>query len=381
MMEPAVPCSREENHKSHPYHHHRRRALPGLLFGAFKPNESGQYSNASLGWKIESPPVVLHGDAQNSTGVLVSGQLLLAVRKAPCEIESFKAWLQMHVIQKRPYQRHCPDCINQKMDLKNWTVLEGPAALNQGLNEFPFSFLLEGHLPATTDNSVIAVKYEFTIEVKLKHGLYYSQVIHPNEINKLQLRLEGFVKTSNEVNSVEYWTLKRLSWKLEEHLNTIAPACTKHLPSTKKGHVAMKGIERVGSRTVGSADLSTGWKLDYSPNGYAEMEIEYQCNNSCSKPVCGMKTHDDINVTHQLVLQLVVVQEFASINRPKHANPTGVARILRMHLGMTLTERASLSVSCENEAPPIYKDVPPSPPLYEPPSNALITIHPRRVSN
>lgn len=278
-----------------------------------------------------------------------------------------------------------------------------------GLHEFPFSVLLEGHLPASTDNPIITVKYEFTAEVKPRHGpslklaktinvkralpvpelphhsvrifpptniaasVHYPQVIHPIGSNKLQLRLEGIVKTNADVNTVEYWKLKRLSWKLEEHLNTVAPACPKHSPSaknteaTEESAVKNKGIRRTESRTIGSADLSSGWKSDYTPNGSVEMEVEYQCN-SHSKSVCDMKSHDGTEVTHQLVVEMVVVQEYAPINQPKHVTPTGVARILRMHFGTTLTERAGLGVSWDNEAPPIYKDVPASPPSYDPPA-------------
>ncbi|KAK8117930.1 uncharacterized protein PG998_006211 [Apiospora kogelbergensis] len=396
----------KDHHKDHHKEHHRL-SLPGLHFGASKSKEHSSNPNASLDWKIESPPVVLHGDAENSTGALVSGQLLLAVKDVSFEVESFKAQLHIHVVQKRPYQHHCPECINQKTELKQWTLLAEPTTLDQRLHEFPFSVLLEGHLPATTDNPVVAVKYEFTAEVKPKQGpslklaktidvkralpvpelphhsvrifpptniaasVHYPQVIHPIGSNKLQLRLEGIVKTNTDVNTVEYWKLKRLSWKLEEHLNTVAPACAKHSPSARNPDpeeaAAKKGIKRTESRTIGNADLSTGWKSDYSPNGTVEMEVEYQCNTH-SKSVCDMKSHDGTEVTHQLVVEMVVVQEYAPINQPKHVTPTGVARILRMHFGTTLTERAGLGVSWDNEAPPIYKDVPASPPSYDPPS-------------
>ena len=35
-----------------------------------------------------------------------------------------------------------------------------------------------------------------------------------------------------------------------------------------------------------------------------------------------------------------------------------------MHFGTILTERAGIGISWDNEAPPIYQDVPPSPPAY-----------------
>ncbi|KAK8095225.1 uncharacterized protein PG998_014449 [Apiospora kogelbergensis] len=388
MMDLAVIGGGSKSHKNHQHHH---LTMPGLLFGISRAKEPGLDSYASLDWKIESPPAILYGDAENSTGALVSGQLLLTVKKVSLVVESLRGWLHIHVSHKRPYRHRCPDCSNQKTELENWTVLANPITLNQGLHEYPFSVLLDGHLPATTNSSIVAVKYEFTFEVKLKHrsslnlsktidvkralpapelphhsvrvfpptsmavSVHYPQVIHTNESNKLHLRVEGFVKTDAEMKSVEYWTLKRLSWKLEEHLSTIAPACAKHSSYMQKVYseeTTMKGVKRTESRTIGSAELSSGWKSDYSCNGGVEMDLEYQCNNARAEPICDMKAHDGTEVTHQLIVQLVVVQEYASSSQPKQIIPTGVARILRMHLGITLTERAGLGVSWDNEAPP-----------------------------
>lgn len=413
---PQITLKMPESAKEKEAAHHHRLSFPVLHLGGHKSHkELGQHPHASLDWKIESPPAVMHGDAETSTGALVSGQLLLNVKEELFELDTFEAKLDIHVIQKRPFHQHCNDCTNQKTELKNWkfygdTVLgKGKAPFPSpcsvpwlthlaGLHEVPFSVLLEGHLPASTDNAVIAVKYEFTAEVKPKQGpslkmvkainvkrslpvpelphhsvrifpptniaasVHYPQVIHPIGSNTLQLRLDGIVKTNTDANTVEYWKLKRLSWKLEEHLSTVAPACAKHTPKDADA-AAKKGLKRTEARTIGSADLTNGWKSDYSPNGNVEMELEYGCNVN-SKSACDMKSRDGTEVTHQLVVEMVVVQEYAPINQPKNVTPTGVARILRMHFGTTLTERAGLGVSWDNEAPPIYQDVPPSPPSY-----------------
>jgi arrestin-related trafficking adapter 1 len=399
---------------------HHRLSFPGLHLGGHKSKDgSHQHPSASLDWKIESPPAVMYGDAENSTGALVSGQLLLAVKEADFEVESFQARLEIHVIRKRPYKDHCHDCASQKTELKTWSFLAEPTALSKrectptlntmrscaltpilGLHEFPFSALLEGHLPASTDNSVVMVRYDFTAEAKPKVGptlklaktinvkrslpvpetphhsvrifpptnitasVHYPNVVHPIGSNKLELRLEGIVKSNPEVKTVEYWKLKRLSWKIEEHLTTVAPACSKHSPKdTETSEPAKKGVKRTEARTIGSGDLATGWKADYSLNGNVEMEVEYQVNPGI-KAVCDMKSNDGTEVTHQLVVEMVVAQEYSPVSQPKHVTPTGVARILRMHFGTIVTERGGLGVSWDNEAPPIYQDVPPSPPSY-----------------
>ncbi|KAI1636261.1 hypothetical protein F4809DRAFT_662712 [Biscogniauxia mediterranea] len=407
-------------HSSHHHHHHNpisaapavkmpepvkekhRLSFPGLHLGGPKLHkDQSQNPHASLDWKIESPPAVMHGSTEESTGALVSGQLLLCVKEEVFEVESFDAKLEIHVMQKRPFNHHCQSCQHQRTELKTWSLLREPTTLSKRTHEFPFSVLLAGHLPATTDNSVMSIHYEFTAEVKPKTGpalklsrtidvrrslpvpelphhsvrifpptnitasVHFAQIIHPIGANQFTLRLEGIVKHNVDAKSVEYWKLKRLSWKLEEHLSTVAPACDKHSPrDPDTGLPAKKGTPRSDSRTLAHADLHGGWKADYSPNGNIEAEVEYQCAPS-ARAACDVKGSDgSTEITHQLVVEMVVVQEYAPLAHPTHITPTGVARILRMHFAVVLTERAGLGVSWDNEAPPIYQDVPPSPPAY-----------------
>ncbi|KAI1378406.1 hypothetical protein F4677DRAFT_394154 [Hypoxylon crocopeplum] len=397
----AVKMAESSKEKNKELHNHHRLSFPSLHLGSSKSSkEQPQNPNASLDWKIESPPAVLHGDAENSTGALVSGQLLLDVKEDSFEVESFQAKLNIHVIQKRPFQNHCQQCSNQTTEIKSWSFLNEPTSLSKRVHEFPFSVLLEGHLPASTDNAVVAIRYDFTAEVKPRTGpaikltknidvkrslpvpelphhsirifpptniaasVHFSQVVHPISTNTFTLRLDGIVKHNTDAKSVEYWKLKRLSWKLEENMETVAPACEKHSPKDPEtGVAAKKGAKRTDSRTIAHADMHSGWKSDYSPSGNIEMEIQYQLTPS-SKAVCDVKSEDGTEITHQLVVEMVVVQEYAPTASPKHITPTGVARILRMHFGVVLTERAGLGVSWDNEAPPIYQDVPPSPPSY-----------------
>lgn len=127
----AAPSKMPDSAKEKETHH--RRSFPGLHLGGSKSSkeQQGQHPNASLDWKIESPPAVLHGDTENSTGALVSGQLLLAVKELPLEVESFEAKLEIHVIQKRPFQNHCNDCANQRTELKTWKLLGEPTTLSK----------------------------------------------------------------------------------------------------------------------------------------------------------------------------------------------------------------------------------------------------------
>ena len=113
-------------------HEHHRLSFHSLHFGR-STKESHANTHASLDWKIESPPIVLYGDADNSTGALVSGQMLIKVKDEGFRVESFKATLKVHVMQKRPFTAHCTDCTHQYTEVKAWTFLQSPPPLAKGL--------------------------------------------------------------------------------------------------------------------------------------------------------------------------------------------------------------------------------------------------------
>jgi hypothetical protein len=279
---------------------------------------------------------------------------------------------------------------------------------NAGEHSFPFSVLLEGHLPSSMDGPLVSISYQFkaeavpkangsslapfrlekTLDVRrslpisetphhsvrvfpptnIKASAHYPHVIHPIGSYTLALRLDGIAKLNSKVNTVEYWKLKKLTWKLEETTKTIAPACERHSP--KLGEAAeeqqsKKGVIRSESRIIGEKTLFSGWKSNYtSPtDSTVELELDYSLAKN-AKYACDSKSRDGTEVTHQLVVEMVVSQEWAPVNKPSLVTHTGVGRILRMHFGTVLTERAGIGISWDNEAPPIYQDVPPSPPAY-----------------
>ncbi|KAI1322366.1 hypothetical protein F5Y16DRAFT_413295 [Xylariaceae sp. FL0255] len=443
---------------------HRLSLFTNLLPG-HKAAKEPAHTDASLDWKIESPPVIFQGTREESSGALLSGQMLLDVKEEPFELELFGAKLEMVVTHKKPFNSHCHDCATQRTELKKWSFLSEATPLTKRQHEFPFSVLLEGHLPSTTDSHILSIKYEFTATAKRRHSssgtpalklvrnisigralpvpetphhslrifpptditanMHYDAVVHPMGVHRLSLRLEGIGKHNESVKSVEYWKLKRLSWKLEEQVNAVAPACAKHAPKVSRpaspaiGSTSTSTPEDVHStptaaattpttetatsstslspaakkdrsdiRVLASADLHSGWKADYmSENGNVEAEIEYQIpgitspassystHSSASihnhRPVsCDLTTRDgSISISHRLVVEMVVAQEYAPVANAKQVTPTGIARILRMNFAIVVTEHAGQGISWDNEAPPIYQDVPPSPPSY---ANAVV---------
>ncbi|KAJ4422470.1 Endocytosis regulator [Gnomoniopsis sp. IMI 355080] len=388
-------------------HHHHRLSFPGLHLGR---SHKDQHSNphAQISWKIESPPIIFHGDAENSTGALVSGQLYLDIKDdAGYEIDSFKATLNIRVTQKKPFTVHCHECTHQFTQIKEWTFLSHPGVpLHKGVHPFPFSVLLDGHLPATLDSPLVNITYEFKAEaiplkaaspsIKLekvfdvkrslpppelphhsvrvfpptnvKASVHYQQVIHPIGTNNLTMRLDGIARINPGTSTVEYWKLKKLTWRLEESLKTIAPACDKHKPANPTNAAdeqQKRGMARTETRIIGEKTLFSGWKSSYAgpTDSNIELELDYTLNKH-AKYSCDLKSRDGTEVSHQLMLEMVVSQECAPVGKPGLVTQTGVGRILRMHFGTILTERGGIGISWDNEAPPIYQDVPPSPPAY-----------------
>ncbi|KAL8417575.1 hypothetical protein RB594_001294 [Gaeumannomyces avenae] len=403
-------------------HHHHRLSFPGFGHLGRGSKEAPSSHGASLDLVVESPPIVFHGDVETSTGALVSGQLLLQVKEDGLPLESFNATLSIHVTQKKPFTPHCHDCTHQYTELQSWSFLKAPLAMTKGMHQFPFSVLLGGHLPATLDNPLMSISYEFKAEVvpKAGHGpsmkldkvfevkrslpthetphhslrvfpptnikasVHFPQVIHPTGANTLTLRLDGIARPNEKNDTVEFWKLKKLTWRIEEKAKTVAPACEKHAPrefdaaaAAAGGPQPKKGFQRNDMRVIGEKTLFSGWKSNYdsTEDASVDLELEYGVGKNFGldpesgpkdkrRHACDGRSADGSEVTHQLMVEMVVSQEWAPAGRPALVTQTGVGRILRMHFATLVTERGGLGISWDNEAPPVYQDVPPSPPAY-----------------
>ncbi|RDL39696.1 Uncharacterized protein BP5553_04036 [Venustampulla echinocandica] len=383
---------------------HKRLSFPNIQLHGYSPKSSSKSIThpppAVLNVVIESPPLVVYGPASSSTGALLSGQLKLNINDDSMVIDSFVMRLALEVTNKKPFHAHCQECMHQTTDLNSWTFLQGPATLKKGEHNFPFSFLLPGHLPASMKGSLSTISYALKATMSPKHGevlklsqpldikraIYPSEfprhsirifpptnltancelppVIHPIGETTVSMRMDGVVKRNSDTKTQTHWKLKRLTWRLDETQKNISPACPKH--AAKLGNVedGKKGIEHQDTRTIGTEEIKSGWKADYStPDGRIELEFPFSVRAG-SHPVCDMKAQDGTEVSHTLVVEMIVAEEFAPIKKPTQVTPTGAARVLRMHFNITLTERAGLGISWDEEQPPLYENVPASPPAY-----------------
>jgi hypothetical protein len=339
---------------------------------------------------------VSYNTPANSTGALFSAQLDVDVVDPEVVFESFEMQLLCSVSVKKPVHPNCPECTTKTTQLKtkNWAE-EKPLRLTQGHHAFPISYLFGGHLPATSRAPLVTVEYSISAIAKTatgekityqkpinlsrsvlpgndKHSLRVfpptnltanvnlNPVIHPVGEFPVTLRLSGITTKKND--SIVRWRLRKLNWRIEERQKMVSPACTKH--ALKLGGEG-KGILHEDVRNVGEGEIDqikNPWKCDFSAG---EVEAEFQCHiNASKKPVCDVEAPNGLSITHNLILEMVVAEEWVANGKPNQVTLTGAARILRTQFHVLLTERAGLGISWDEETPPVYEDVPASPPGY-----------------
>ncbi|KAL9125858.1 MAG: hypothetical protein Q9217_004990 [Psora testacea] len=350
---------------------------------------------AKLAVEMESPPLVFHGTPTQSSGALLSGQILLAVTDQDITLETFTMVLQAKVTTRKPVSKDCPDCTTKSTALFTWKFLTEPNRFAHGTHTFPFSYLLPGHLPATSHGELGLIDYvlhakaitsladTLTVErllivqralmpgmdktsvrifppTNLTATVGLPSVIHPIGSFPVQLRVTGIIDTS--IKDVQRrWRVRKMNWRIDEHSKIISAACPKH---ARKIGGEGKGVLHEDTRTIGGDDLKSGWKTDFdSPGGQIELEFSAALKAN-SHPVCDVDSPTGLTLTHNLVLEIIVAEEQTATKSGKYATPTGAARVLRMQFKLVVTERAGLGVSWDEEMPPMYEDVPNSPPGY-----------------
>jgi hypothetical protein len=387
---------------------HRRISLLSLGGGRPPSTSSLPPQAGHLKIQIESPPLMLYGNPSESTGALMSGQLQLHITSSDPIGANV---LQMRLIAQsdftKPVSHHCADCSVIKKDLKTWDFIEDVIELKPGVHVYPFSHLLTGSLPATTKTNLGQIKYYLEVhcllangdELKLQEPIKVSRALYPRP-DKTSIRIFPPTKLSATVTlpSVFYpvgnaqiqlhmsgvvdkdtntrWRLRKILWRLDETVKCVSPACEAH--AYKVGGEG-KGILHEDTKTIGVSELKGGWKTDFDfidPStgipGCAETpaigRIETEFNVS-PRPGHLMATNvaspHGMTVTHMMTLELVVAEEHMPTKPGQRSvQQTGAARVLRMQFDIAFTDRAGLGISWDEEQPPLYEDVPPSPPLY-----------------
>lgn len=348
---------------------------------------------ASLEIDMESPPIVFYGPPNQSTGALLSGQLILTPNEPEISIKTFEMVLQAKVTTKHPVKTDCPDCMTKTTELFRWKFLSEPAHFARKKHNFPFSYLLPGHIPATSHGFMGVIDYLLSAEaitnysepinvtryLKVQRALMpglernstrvfpptnlvstvaIPSVVYPMGDFPVQLRVNGVVTKSKD--GQVRWRIRRMNWRIDENSKMISEACKTHAP--KIGGEG-KGVFHEHTLELGRDDVKEGWKTDYDTEG-GDIEVEFKAGiRPGSHPLCDVESPTGYSVCHTLAIEIIVAEEHLLKNY-KHPVPTGSARVLRMHFKLIVTERAGLGISWDEEQPPMYDDVPGSPPTY-----------------
>jgi len=347
---------------------------------------------------VESPPLVMHGTDGTSTGALLGGRLKLHVEDPSGQITLKKmTWiLRATIITKKPVGKECRNCAEKHETLKTDMLLTESKDFRAGENnQFPVSFLLPGHLPATTHSQLGSLTYAFIAtaitahdeKIELNHPIEVKRaipegptkasirifpptnltgrvqlppVIHPIGTFPVSMTLSGVVEKNTE--SQTRWRLRKMMWRIEEHSKVVSTPCLKHQSKVSDG----KAIQHTETRTLGNDEMKTGWKTDFDTAG-GEIALEFEASlatKSNHKPTCDVASTTGLEVKHNLVIELIVAEEFCPNKNTNLITPTGAARVLRMQFNVIVTDRGGMGISWDEEMPPMYEDVPASPPGY-----------------
>lgn len=363
--------------------------------GAASPRASSFIKPVKLEMIMESPPVMFYDAPAVSSGALLSGRLKVTPLAGDVVMESIVMFLEATVTTKKPVQDRCRECASQVNDLYEWDFFRNHAKtfkISEGMQELPFSHLIPGHLPATTHGQIGSIDYSLHVRAKSSDGqetefrrdlpirralrpgndknsvrvfpptnltlhVTLPPVVHPIGGFPVQCRMTGI--TTKRDDTQTRWRLRKLTWRIEEHETMVSPTCNKH--AAKVGGEG-KGIQTESRRDVGAQELRQGFKTDFD-DGQVEGEFEAWCDVA-AKPQCDVESPNGLKISHALIMELVIAEEWAPNKKPQQATPTGAARVLRTQFNLTITDRLGMGIAWDDEMPPMYEDVPASPPHY-----------------
>lgn len=373
-----------------------------------KKHQDPKTSLVSLSCQIDTPRTVILNDPENSNNSLIEGRLVLDAHHV-VEVERLHAALRLYIIQKKPFKRGCRDCKNQITELKHRLFITSTTTLQCGKYEYPFSYRVPNDIPPSLDTSIVSISYEFEAEacirrkgqlsrtpriVTLKRslnvarslsvpnstlysrcifqaagieiGCHFGSIIDPNSTHNVRLTMDGLLSYAGNGENVQIWRLCKCFWRLEETAKTTALACDRHTNEIE-GFEDDKVQKRSKVVVLGEDGIYSGWNSD-DTLGTLAMEFAFSLKKTKGRAI--NYTHDtghrnEVEVTHALVVELVLVKEYFPKGRPDQSIRTGVARILRTQYRVVLSDYARVSNLPVDECLPLYQELFPSPPIYE----------------
>lgn len=375
----------------------------------------------SLELDIESLPVILHGDPDESPGAFVNGQVFINVHGAYAQMHMLIMSLVLVIRQKEPFRDYCSQCRCQKTEVQTWSLINPNVTLPPGKHSFPFSMLLPGHYPPSIQTPIASVTYEFKItttfssetaaatsypdssydNAKLVRKLVVSRLLPAQSIPKAfraffpsNIKIEAHlpqsfvVSSRNRVNFTLcspiiqdlstndrfFWRLFSACWKLDEIVEVDALACQRHeiigcIPNIKP-HLLRSSSYTAAEGLVLHLTKPTSVEQNFQGRqSKAAFDVMVSDIIASSTHLCPGRRSSDfagIAITHLLRIQLSVRQEFipgaAARSQLRLWNP--VTRLIELSCPVVMTRSPGKCLSWDVDVPPGYQDVTCQPPCY-----------------
>lgn len=342
----------------------------------------------------ESPPATLLGPPEQSSGALYACKLKVKViGYASIRLVDLKVTLSRTFTTTRPVVEKCADCTTTVHVIKEWKLLSHPRVFTPGEHTFPISHLLPGDTCATTTGTLASLSYAFDVHAASDAGGVYTSVhpllvsralrqgqdrnskrlfppsevivyvslpnvVYPSGDFSLATRINGIAQTRD--NKQFRWVIRKIEWTVKELETAISTPCSRH--STTHEPITHKH-----SRDLADQALRGGWKVDYSSD---TIELDLPCallpqlstqtDTSFNPP----GTRQEHKISHVIEIELIAFREWAYLKSLHAATSTGEAKRLQTQFALSVTTRAGMGIAWDDEQPPLYQDVPESPPMY-----------------
>lgn len=172
----------------------------------------------------------------------------------------------------------CKNCTTRTNTLARWDVLTTRASFSAGTHAYPFSHLLPGSLPASSrlgssQHSSSYIKYDLVAVAKRPHhkdvvvnlplnisrsilrgpdrnslrvfpptevtaSAVLPSVVYPKSSFPIELKLDNIVSAAYD----RRWRMRKLSWRIEEHIKVKAECCQKHELNLKTAEDSQKKL-------------------------------------------------------------------------------------------------------------------------------------------
>jgi hypothetical protein len=348
----------------------------------------------------ESALLVLYGSAAEASGGLFPGRIELTVEQNPrgIDLRTLKMCLVSMIDTKKPFSRRCSDCSSRTEEILTHSFLSLPAHLDPGVYSFPFSLLIPGNLPPSCQGQLGAVKYiiechattstdeniilktPLLIQRETRPGhsrclvrsfppsataarVVLPSIVHPSGSFPIKITLRGLVENRN-TNEPRRWWLHRIIWQIEEHQQILSTPCSRHTidsPAPRgKGIGKHHHLMRIIGRGETERQVPPATDL---PDNQIEIRSQASIDPQC-KPLCSIRIPRGLEIKHELIIEMVILEQLPDHWRSVHIGCIGDARILRMRLSLLVAKCRELGLRWDEEIPPPYKETD-GPPNYQ----------------